>query len=252
MICGYGCGKEAKFPPRKGMTKWCCESNYNKCPEKRRENSESHKLTIEQFQEKYKTFAKKEEMRYNPDKPGEKEIQVHCKYHKCKNSKEKDGWFTPTYNQLKRRADALDHDDGNDGCFFYCPDECKQKCCLYHLRSDPNRLSEFEKYSSDVIKETYKIKKKFYNKIENIELQGKEHGYELDHKYSIYDGFINNVDPKIIAHYKNLQVVTIEENRQKSKNSSITLEELLSEINLVSKGVLNEQCKSKVDKRVSD
>jgi len=33
-------------------------------------------------------------MRYNPDKPGEEEIQVHCKNHLCKNSKKKmDGLF---------------------------------------------------------------------------------------------------------------------------------------------------------------
>lgn len=31
-ICEYGCGREAKFPPRKGMRKWCCESTYHKCP----------------------------------------------------------------------------------------------------------------------------------------------------------------------------------------------------------------------------
>lgn len=31
ILCGYGCNKEAKFPPREGMNKWCCESHYNKC-----------------------------------------------------------------------------------------------------------------------------------------------------------------------------------------------------------------------------
>jgi len=32
-ICEYGCGREAKFPPVKGRTKWCCEANWSKCPE---------------------------------------------------------------------------------------------------------------------------------------------------------------------------------------------------------------------------
>jgi len=35
MICGYGCGREAKFPPRKGMTKWCCSEHFTQCPAKR-------------------------------------------------------------------------------------------------------------------------------------------------------------------------------------------------------------------------
>ena len=32
MKCEYGCGREAKYSPRKGMKKWCCEENYQNCP----------------------------------------------------------------------------------------------------------------------------------------------------------------------------------------------------------------------------
>ncbi|MCF8019899.1 MAG: hypothetical protein K9L62_10910 [Vallitaleaceae bacterium] len=32
MICGYGCNQKAKFPPKKGMNRWCCEKHFNKCP----------------------------------------------------------------------------------------------------------------------------------------------------------------------------------------------------------------------------
>ena len=31
-LCGYGCGREAKFAPQKGMKKWCCEENWQQCP----------------------------------------------------------------------------------------------------------------------------------------------------------------------------------------------------------------------------
>ena len=31
-FCEYGCGRNAKYSPRKGMRKWCCEDHYNKCP----------------------------------------------------------------------------------------------------------------------------------------------------------------------------------------------------------------------------
>ena len=261
-MCDYGCGKEAKHPLKNG--KWCCEKDWRSCPESREKNSkrmkeiqnrsevkankskkskevwkdpkikEKHRKslthTIEQFQEKYPFFSKKEEMRYNPDKPEEKEIQVHCKYHKCKNSKEKGGWFTPTKEQIWRRRDALEHDDGNDGCYFYCPGGCERKCCLYRLISDPNLLTKFKKYNRNVYKETNITLKKFSSKIKNIKLRGKKYGYELDHKYSIYDGFENNVDPKIIANWRNLQIMTIQKNRKKNKNSSITLEELLEEV----------------------
>jgi len=32
MKCEYGCGREAKFSPRKGLRKWCCESACSRCP----------------------------------------------------------------------------------------------------------------------------------------------------------------------------------------------------------------------------
>ena len=216
-ICEYGCGKEAKFPPRKGMKKWCCSKYTAQCPEIRKLNkeknkgkklSESHKnristshfgikhsketkrklskinkgkklsdntkrkiayatkdkknhffgrkhsknsivkmslsskLTIEKINIKYKFFSQVEQMRYNPDKPGEKEIQVHCKNNECINSKEKMGWFTPTYIQIYERIRQLEKDYGNEGCYFYCSNNCKNSCPLYYLRSDPYKDTE--------------------------------------------------------------------------------------------------------------
>ena len=166
-LCEYGCGQESKHQFKNG--KWCCEKYYTKCPIIREKNSISNKgqpksfkgkkkiplsketknkiskslqghfptnmLTIEKIQEKYPIFTKEEEMRYNPDKP--KEIQVHCKNHNCPNSKEKGGWFTPTYEQIRGRRDTLEHKDGWDGLYIYCSKQCKLSCPLYHLHSDP-------------------------------------------------------------------------------------------------------------------
>ena len=199
-------------------------------PEVKEKHRKAMKLSIEQIQERYPIFSKEEEMRYNPDKPGEKEIQVHCKYSECKNSKENGGWFTLTFQQYQSRKDALEKDDGNDGRYLYCSEECKQECCLYYFRSDPLRLNEFEKYYKTVGGKTNLTFKKFYNEIENAGSRGKKYGYELDHKFSIYDGFINNVDPEIIAHYKNLECISELENQKKNKTSSITLEELMKMI----------------------
>ena len=197
-----------------------------KNPEMKLKILKANKFTIEQIQEIYPFFSQIEEMKYSSDG----EIQVHCKYSECENSIEKGGWFIPDKEQFYRRIYALEKEDGNDGRYFYCLEECKQKCCLYYFRTDPNRLNEFEKYHRIVDKETNQTVKKYFDIIENIELQGKEHGYSLDHKYSIYDGFTNNVDPEIIAHHKNLECISELENLKKGRNSSITLEELLEDI----------------------
>ncbi len=96
--------------------------------------SNSSKYSLEYIDKKYKFFLKTEEMRYNPDKFGEKEIQVHCKNHLCENSKERGGWFIPEPSQIWERLRQFN--TGNDGSYFYCSEECKNKCSLYNLRPD--------------------------------------------------------------------------------------------------------------------
>lgn len=100
----------------------------------------SHKDTIESIKEKYPFFSKIEEMRYNPDKLEEKQIQVHCKNHTCLNSKENNGWFTPVHIQLYERIRALEKPYGMIENNFYCSEECKNICPLYNLKNDPNKI----------------------------------------------------------------------------------------------------------------
>ena len=78
-------------------------------------------------------------MRYNPDKPDEKEIQVHCNNHDCINSKEQGGWFTPDRHLIFDRARAL-NDQG--GSYIYCSDHCKHDCPVFNLRYLPNEIKE--------------------------------------------------------------------------------------------------------------
>jgi hypothetical protein len=111
-------------------------STYNSVSYKKN-LSNSIRLNIKQINKKYPFFSKIEEMRYNPNKPlEEKEIQVHCKNHKCENSKEKGGWFTPTLTQIKDRKNILEN-EGEDKYYFYCSQYCKETCPLYNLHGDP-------------------------------------------------------------------------------------------------------------------
>ena len=63
--------------------------------------------------------------------------------------------------------------------------------------------------------------KENFDKIENLFLRSNK--YHLDHKYSIHYGFINNIKPEIIGHWKNLRIITSYENLSKNKHSSISL-----------------------------
>lgn len=51
--------------------------------------------------------------------------------------------------------------------------------------------------------------------------------YHLDHIFSKYDGFINNIDPKIISSKVNLKMVKSTYNLSKGKKSDISLIELM-------------------------
>jgi len=104
-------------------------------------------LTISLINKRYPHFSKIEEMRYNPK--NKNEIQVHCKNHNCPNSKEKGGWFTPTYIQLYERIRQLEKDYGNDGSYFYCSDECKNACPLYHFKGYDLSIKTEKLYTQD-------------------------------------------------------------------------------------------------------
>jgi len=107
--------------------------------------SRIRKNTIKKIIEKYYFFSKIEELRYNP--LNKKEIQVHCKNHNCENSKEKNGWFTPTYSRLYERIRQLEKENGNGGAYFYCSQKCRDTCPLYNVQSDP--------YKNNIIPYTY-------------------------------------------------------------------------------------------------
>lgn len=106
----------------------------------------SLKMSISEIKEKYPTFSKIEEMRYNPEVEGE--IQVHCKNHNCPNSKEQGGWFTPTYTQFQTRKMWIEN-EGKDLCYFYCCEECKNQCPLFRLRSDPFEVKTEKLYTQE-------------------------------------------------------------------------------------------------------
>jgi len=117
-------------------------------------------LILPKIKRKYPTFSKIEQLRYNPNKPGEKEIQVHCKNHNCINSKEKDGWFTPSYVSLMDRIRAIESPLGHGGHFLYCCNECKQECPLYN--KSVVQLIKQDQINAGHIKEDFYTSKEYY------------------------------------------------------------------------------------------
>ena len=86
--------------------------------------------------------------------------------------------------------------------------------------------SDSDRYRMEVIKLTNRVD---ISKLDNYDKRGRvdiEGSYHLDHKYSIFNGFINNIPPFIIANIVNLEMLSAIDNIKKSKDNSIDLETL--------------------------
>lgn len=94
-------------------------------------------------------------------------------------------------------------------------------------------LSDYQIYRKKVkrlTETTYKTYKNVINPNNLERVTNGKNGFQLDHKYSIIEGFLNNVEPEIISHHYNLQMIEWGSNRAKSKRCDIDLEQLKNEI----------------------
>jgi len=93
-----------------------------------------------------------------------------------------------------------------------------------------DKLPDFEKYKRKI---TSLSKKKQVSFLQNYHLKGKagiDGAYQIDHKYSILEGFKNNIPIEIISHVENLEMIPWRDNLSKQEQCSITLEELINKI----------------------
>ena len=171
------------------------------------------RFTLNRIKKEYCFLFAHEDIRENETK----ELQFRCK--KCKI------WFTPTSSQLSQRIGAIKQDIGLIHHYLYCSDNCKKDCKYYNRHSDPDEYERLNRYRILVSSETDRSLRNHRSKIKNIHLLEKKEN-QLDHRYSIYKGFLNDVDPHIIGHWKNLEVLTQKENREKSYGCSVTIDEL--------------------------
>jgi len=92
---------------------------------------------------------------------------------------------------------------------------------------DPALRTEWAQYKYEVQYHTYRNYKKNKHKINPDDLPLGRKTYQLDHIYSRKAGFENKINPTIIAHAENLQVIPANHNRLKSHHCDMTFEELL-------------------------
>lgn len=94
------------------------------------------------------------------------------------------------------------------------------------LATPDHLIEDFAKYRAEVWGVT---RCQDLHLLENIDRRGPA-DHHLDHKFSIAEGFKQNIDPYIIGHLMNLEMLPHLDNISKHAKCSITLEELISAI----------------------
>jgi len=230
-LCDYGCGQEAKHHLKNG--KHCCSIHWKKCPKSRLYMKENNPLYNPLFLERWMIVNRTPEcnekrrkwtVKNNPmNKPEVRE--KHKKKMKTLSGNNNPLYTNPSALENLRKSQRSP--------------EMREKRLLIGSRLDYKlKLSITHSKQYDLIKgyrEYYKVVNQETNRsliehkkdIPNYNLRGRKHGYELDHKYSVFKAFENNIDPKIVGHWKNLEIKTILENHTKYTKCSIELNELL-------------------------
>jgi hypothetical protein len=101
------------------------------------------------------------------------------------------------------------------------------------LKKDHLLMSEFKKYHNSVKNYTSRSFRKYKNLL--CKTYPRSINYQLDHIYSIFDGFKNKIDPRIIGSIVNLQILPQDINKKKNVQSWITIERLLELYDKLSK-----------------
>jgi len=94
----------------------------------------------------------------------------------------------------------------------------------------PELKSDFKKYKMRVNKLTKITYRRYKNIIDPGNLRGRE--YHVDHRYSIIQGFFENIEPEIISSPFNLEIKSSYDNCSKQGKCDITIKELLEKINI--------------------
>jgi|688.fasta_scaffold64646_5 hypothetical protein len=165
---------------------------------------------------------------YNKFKPGPKKvITVKSKQRKVKEKKVIENQFTKIYLCKCKISNKVWFSPTIKTIHPSITDTRKQYAYQCRFTFSISKYPQWFNYSSKLIL-TYG----WYsaaNKGNNLS------GCSRDHLLSVYDGFINNIDPILISHPANCEIVPHKLNQSKHKKSKISLDELLLRIELFDK-----------------
>jgi hypothetical protein len=269
-LCDYGCGQKSNFVFKNG--KHCCSLFYRSCPfmaakigktrlgkthteESKQKIGKKSKerlaITGSPFKGKHHTEEVKLQNSirhkgrvgwakgYTKDThPGlMSALQKRTESGKCIHIGEANGMFGKTHSdevkqQNRERNILLKRWQGEDNP-WYGKDRSGGNSPRFLSKED---RTKWEKYKNRVRMLTERTYKQNKSNINPNELSRNRTDYHLDHIIPIWYGFLNNIIPEILAHIKNLRIISQTDNNSRSKtilteNEHILLQEMLCLLN---------------------
>lgn len=226
------CGRQALFISYNSKKLRCVEK-ITQCPGfvKKAENARKQNMTTEQRQTHMKKMSKLgnetlKNLHKNPDWVTKKSknisnaIVARGGHLGINNPMYRKNHTEETKNKMKEKANKR-----NPNCYL----NATATKILKGISIPKSQKSEWDLYKEQVINHTRKNWKTFNTFINPLNFKrGKE--YELDHKFSITEGFKKNILPQIISHPCNLELIPKNKNRSKRISCSISLDQLMTEI----------------------
>jgi hypothetical protein len=222
MLCEYGCGREAihlskssrRDGPFKGRPVYICGKSSNSCPAVK-ESKKQASLEKYGVDNPMKDPAIAQKMADNTD------YQLRNETTK-KTLQEKYG-----VNNNFQREDVKAKIA--EGMASQTPEAMAKKRATRiknGFEIPPEQKTEFARYRALVDTVTRKHLRENRDKIEDGHLEIGRTRHHTDHVFSVYDGFVNGVEPEVVGHWCNLKLLPYHENCAKSIRSDMTLTEL--------------------------
>ena len=220
------CGNELKYNRIKdGYKKYC----NDKCVKNSKEYKEKWKLSWKNNNSDGKSIIKRKETVIK--KYGSIEQYNNILFLSIKNKQLKK-YGVQSYFQTdefkNKRKKILKEKYGNEK--FNNPNKTKNTRINNGTQISDEKTDNFNYYKRLTINRTLTIYRNNKQIINPNDLKRSKKGYHIDHKFSIKQGFLNNLPIEIITHPCNLHLIDYKENLMKQDNCYITVNELLNNI----------------------
>ncbi len=193
-LCSKGCGNKAKFKSPGGL--FLCESSCNSCPAMKRKNSDGLKKAYKEGRKDCSQFDGKRDWSTGLTKETSEIVRL-----------------VATKNSQNHKIRIKMTSERSERYIYYC------HLCRWQFGNNPAIIKNLLGF--ELLKEHG-----MYRRIQNTG------GVVRDHRFSKFDGFNLNIPVYILSHPANCEFLLHVDNSRKTRKSSITLDDLLFEIDI--------------------